>query len=477
MSGVTPPNILFILSDDQGAWAMGCAGNEEVRTPNLDRLAAEGMRCENFFCTSPVCSPARASILTGRMPSAHGVHDWIRAGDTIAPYETELDGRQIEYLEGMPGYTEYLEQEGYRCGLSGKWHMGASHKVQKGHSFWKAHAKGGSAYYNWPMVDGEGVLEVEDYITDVVTDHALEFLETCRGERAPFYLGVHYTAPHSPWGREQHPAETWDDYHENCPFLSCPQEVKHPWVANGLYPADPAQRRASLSGYYAAITEMDRNIGRLLDWLDEAGLRDSTLIVFTSDNGMNMGHHGIYGKGNGTFPQNMYDSSVKVPMIMRYPEVIEAGRTASAMLSHYDLFPTFLEVAGLANPHADTLPGSSLVPVLKGEREHIRDDVVIYDEYGPVRMIRTEAWKYVHRTPYGPHELYHLKDDPEERYNLIDRPEHQERVEGMRRRLEVWFHRYTDSTMDGRYEPVTGLGQIERAGLAGAGKVQYVQRV
>ena len=131
------PNILFILSDDQGAWALGCAGNDEIRTPNLDRLARTGMRFSNFFCASPVCSPARASILTGRIPSQHGVHDWLRGGNALTAGELEAGGGLIEYLKDQPGYTDVLAQAGWICGLSGKWHLGDSHHPQKGFTYWR----------------------------------------------------------------------------------------------------------------------------------------------------------------------------------------------------------------------------------------------------------------------------------------------------------------------------------------------------
>ena len=133
------PNIVLVLTDDQGPWAMGCAGNPESRTPNLDRLAATGVRFDNWFCTSPVCSPARASLLTGRIPSSHGVHDWLRGGNM-----TNGNDRAIEYLAGISGYTDLLAEAGYVCGLSGKWHMGDSLRPQQGFSYWYAHQTGGS---------------------------------------------------------------------------------------------------------------------------------------------------------------------------------------------------------------------------------------------------------------------------------------------------------------------------------------------
>lgn len=471
------PNLLVILSDDQGSWTLGCAGNRECRTPHLDRLAAGGIRCENFFCASPVCSPARASLLTGRIPSQHGVHDWIRAGDTVAAYEPERGGELVEYLAGQPGYTDFLAAAGYVCGLSGKWHLGDSHHPQKGFTFWQVHAKGGGPYYRAPMVEGDAVREEQGYVTDTITDQALEFLEQQRTATTdrPFYLGVHYTAPHSPWGREQHPAELWDDYHDNCPLDSVPDGLAPPeWATSLSIPVEtPEKRRAHLSGYYAAITAMDRNIGRLLDWLEANRLRENTLIFFTSDNGMNMGHHGVYGKGNATFPQNMFEESVKVPAIFSRPGHTPAGTVCTDLLSHYDVMPTLLDYLGLENPEADALPGTSFAPLLCGDPAAGREHVVIADEYGPVRMIRTRTWKYIHRYPYGPHELYHLAEDPGETRNLAGNGEYAATEIRLRRALGDWFLRYADPHRDGTKEPVTGRGQLGRCGCEGDGRIQY----
>ncbi len=470
---MTAPNILFILADDMGAWALGCAGNAEIRTPNLDRLAARGMRFSNAFCVSPVCSPARASLLTGMIPSRHGVHDWIRRGNS--PGES-LDGAVVEYLAGLPTYTEVLAAHGYTCALSGKWHLGNAPRVQKGHRFWRAHARGGGPYYNAPMLrDGREEREPR-YVTDVITENALEFLagEAAGAGAGPFYLGVHYTAPHSPWGRGQHPPCFFDPYFERCPFQSVPDEPMHPWQINTAPWGAGEKRREFLSGYYAAVTAMDAGIGRLLDALDARGLTEKTLIVFTSDNGMNMGHHGIYGKGNGTFPQNFYDTSVKVPFLVSCPGQIAAGAVCDALLSHYDFLPTLLDFVGLAGLESAVpagLPGTSLADLWRGHStDRGEEEVIVLDEYGPARMIRARSEKYVHRHPDGPHEFYDLAADPGENHNLIGSERHQPRIASLRQRLEAWFARYAEADRDGRFLPVTGKGQIDALG-SGAGKL------
>ena len=464
------PNILFVLTDDQGHWALGCAGNPEIRTPNLDRLAASGLRFEEFFCVSPVCSPARASILTGRIPSQHGVHDWLRAGNSTC--EPDRDGELTEYLEGQTGYTELLAAAGYRCGLSGKWHLGDSHHAQKGFDFWEVHAKGGGPYYRAPMIRNGDVHEETRYVTDVITDNGLRFLDEVLDGSQPFYLGVNYTAPHSPWGRAEHPPDLYGEYFDNCPFTSFPEDPIHPWhLGSRPWVGDkPEERRGVLAGYCAATTAMDTGFGRLLDWLEQRGLRDNTLVIFTSDNGMNMGHHGIYGKGNGTFPQNMYDTSVKVPMLMSLPGRIPPNEVVDELLSHYDLMPTLLEFVGLDMPRDESLPGFSFAPLLRGKAGSSRDEVVVFDEYGPVRMIRTREWKYVHRYPYGPHELYNLQSDSGEKLNRIDDKTCCAVREQLKSRLESWFCRYVDPARDGTHEAVTGNGQLGLAGPAGEGR-------
>jgi arylsulfatase A-like enzyme len=465
------PNILFILTDDQGCWALGCAGNEEIRTPSLDRLAETGMRFENFFCTSPVCSPARASIVTGRIPSQHGVHDWLRAGNTVAPYEREKDGVLIEYLKHQPGYTDLLATAGYTCGISGKWHLGDSHHPQKSFAFWEVHAKGGGPYYSAPMIRNGEVYEEPRYVTDVITENALDFLEEQKASEKPFYLSVHYTAPHSPWQREHHPPELYDSYYHGCPFDSVPGDLTPPeWAQHLSIPVkDEETRRVLLSGYYAAVTAMDANVGRLLEWLEQSGLRENTLVCFMSDNGMNMGHHGVFGKGNATFPLNMFDESVKVPFIVSRPKYVPEGVLRTELLSQYDFMPTLLEYLGIENPEADRLPGTSFAALLRRENYSGPDRVVVFDEYGPVRMVRNHEWKYVHRYPYGPHELYDLESDPGETQNLANDDGHRETVRKMKSSLDEWFARYVDPLCDGTHDAVTGSGQLGLAGPAGKG--------
>ncbi|MEQ4567581.1 sulfatase-like hydrolase/transferase [Paenarthrobacter sp. CAP02] len=467
------PNILFILSDDQGAWALGCAGNSEIRTPNLDALAESGTRLENFFCVSPVCSPARASLMTGSIPSRHGVHDYL-AGVETGP-------GAVDYLQGQPLFTDALAEAGYRLGLSGKWHLGANDVPRQGFSHWFALQGGGSPYDRSVMYSFDGGSSrretVTEYLTDAITRDAIAFATDAAEQSGPFFLAVNYTAPHKPW-KGQHPPE-FEELYAHCDFTSCPQEPLHPWTptVDGVPIGGEPDVRAALVGYFAAVSAMDAGIGRLLDHLDHLGIRDNTLVIFSSDNGFNCGHHGIWGKGNGTYPQNVYDSSVKVPAIFAFPGRIQQGAVREDLLSAYDVAATVLELAGLDPEPFENGPGQSFAGLLRplpeaavnSTNENPDDDgpakaaggraVVVFDEYGPVRMIRSTEWKYVHRYPLGPHELYDLGADPQERTNLVDDPAHAIQVSGMRAQLQEWFQRHALPGLDGSWLPVAGAGQ------------------
>lgn len=501
------PNILFILSDDQGTWSLGSYGNKEAITPNLDKLAEHGMRFENFYCTSPVCSPARASILSGKMPSQHGVYDWLGGGSVnkeeykdipinhkrSIPYlhkkpknpelipddemitfsETEsyqffmpYEKGPIQFMQEHLAYTEVLKDNGYTCGLSGKWHLGDSKTPQKGFDYWEVIARGGTNYMLPEYIrDGRIKLE-EDYVTDIITNDAITFIEQQSTDK-PFYLSVHYTAPHDPWDQQDQPEDVWKLY-DNCEFNHIPNidrnasQVK--WC---FYPKDQKERKYALQGYFTTLTAMDQSIGRLVEKLKEKDLWDNTVIFFMADNGFNVGHHGIWGKGNGTVPLNLFETSVKVPCIISGAGV-NKGEVCETLVSQYDIFPTILELADCditnLQEYLETLPGSSMNPLLTGEKEEIRDEVVIYDEYGPARMIRQDDFKLIYRYPYGPHELYDLKNDPEEVFNLYDVEKYNKIKNQLTDKLFKWFEKFCSGKYDASRLPVNGSGQMGHLG-------------
>lgn len=466
------PNIIFILTDDQGSWALGCNDNAELHTPNIDSLAQNGIVFDQFFCTSPVCSPARASILTGKIPSQHGVHDWIRSGNLAKeclaekindPYYRS-ENKAIPYLENQITYTDILQNHGYHCALSGKWHLGDSLSPQHGFSDWFTIARGGCLYYKADVVENGQISYSSDYITDVITNKALDYIDKLSEKNSPYYLSVHYTAPHDPWDGDQHPKEYLDLY-ANCAFDSVPNLPIH----ENQIPSAPIgvgeERKRLLRGYYSAITAMDANVGRIIEKVKECGDLENTIIVFTSDNGMNMGHHGIWGKGNGTFPFNMYDTAVKVPFIISYPAKLKSNQRVNSLHSHYDWIHTLLELLEISTDILPTnLPGKSFVPALNSI-DNSDDSIVILDEYGPTRMIRTKEWKYIKRYPYGPDELYDLTIDKDEMHNLIEDKTYEHILLDLKKRMETWFLQYVNPSIDGAKEGVTGSGQLAKAGI------------
>ena len=256
------PNIIFILTDDQGAWALG-RETPEIITPNIDKLADEGVYFRNFFCASPVCSPARCSIVTGRLPSAHGVHDWLRSGNVdinavppaMRPFLPD-DRVAVDYLAGMPSVFDALRTAGYKLGLVGKWHMGDSMRPREGFDEWTVLLRGGCQYKHADVcIDGQPQF-ITQYVTDFFTDNAVRFIDEHPAE--PFLLSLHYTAPHTPWGHEQHREDILRRY-DDCPFSCHPFQPVHPDQVGTCEVGDTEERRR----YRAVYCGLCRRLGEL----------------------------------------------------------------------------------------------------------------------------------------------------------------------------------------------------------------------
>ncbi len=424
-------NLVFILTDDQGAWSTGCYGNPEAKTPTIDRLASEGIRFRRAFATIPVCSPSRATFLTGRIASQHGIHDWIALENT-GPRARYILDREVLLSDALAGH-------GYTCGLVGKWHLGDSLRPHASFSYWFAMPKGSDVYNNTPMCWNGRIEEVPGYITDRITDHALKFMEA--NQHKPFFLFVAYGAPHSPW--KGHPQDLVDEYMK-IPFDSIPKDPVHPW---SVTPRNAHGHKGTLAQYFAAVGGVDRNVERILKQIDDLKLANNTLVVYSSDQGFNIGHHGLWGKGNASNPRNMYDTSMQIPLIFRQPGRVPKGAETDALFSSYDFVPTVLDYMGLPPSPGRNLPGHSFAKVLRGEDQQGPADAV-FGEYGRARMIRTDRWKLVHRCDGGPDELYDLHADPDEKTNLIDKPEHRKTMIGLRDRIFRWFKTYAESGAD-----------------------------
>ena len=485
---VAPPNVLLLVTDDQGAWALPSA-MPELHTPILARLQREGRTFERFFCASPVCSPARASMTTGRMPSAHGVHDWLHP-EALARTDAPRRPFDPDFLEDLPGADTLgamFSRHGYRCGMTGKWHLGSSDRPAEGFEYWYAHQLGGGPYYDapiWRQADGAGAPASPaqpgtepSYLTDAITDRALDFLRGAADDRRPFFLQVTWTAPHDPWFDGNHPADLLDLYADT-DFPSVPQPPAHPWSVPENFPRAVADRHGALAGYCAALSGVDRSIEALLAELERTGALESTIVIVTSDNGFSCGHHGIWGKGNATTPLNFWEPSITVPLIVRWPRHVPAGTWDRTPISATGLLETLAELTG-AVPREDPLrAGRSFAECLVGGRDdpNGRDapdgtrageergagpadgPIVIHDEYGAHRMIRTDGWKLVLRRE-GPTELYHLDDDPGEERDLSRDPAHAARRRALEGELTSWFAAHETAALSGWGTAVDGAGQ------------------
>lgn len=584
------PNIVFILTDDQGPWAVPWE-MPELQMPNLQQLADQGIVFQNYYCASPVCSPARASLLTGRMPSAHGIHDWLIG--TRHP-----QAHPDQYLDDLLTLPQVLAGGGYTCGLSGKWHVGESCHPAPGFDYWYAHRFGGGTYYRAPIWDQGKEAEEPEYFTYAVRDHALEFLRQ-RNRSKPFYLQICTTAPHDPWDKDNHPDQLLDLY-KDCDFPSVPRPDRHQW--SQVRPDfDPAFENPQpfLQGYCASLTGVDQLIGQVRQELSAQGVAENTAIFYMADNGFSCGHHGIWGKGNGTYPLNFWENSVRVPFVAYLPPAlrrtlatrlnsasdpdsaslpeaeshlplkpatlpsedecralrtsagpsgqdstlpVEAGEEQVAALpgvveqhlSACGFFPTICELVQVSPPVDPLRAAPSQFAYLLGDGEGVKpagnrpdsvrpgsDDarqcsnrahqrsatgrqdadapdgntdmlsaaeladqaVVVFDEYGGGRMIRSGRWKYVARFQ-GPSELYDLQTDPDEENNLAielpDQPANsqlraakqtdsefqtgQQTVrmvqQVLHQQLESWFAAHETAQHRAYDQPVRGYGQI-----------------
>jgi len=414
------PNILFLFTDDQAPWAMGAAGHPHAKTPNMDRLVREGAYLVNSFTTTPVCSPSRASLMTSRYGSELGITDWIRPGQEDA---LGLDPKTITFAEA-------LQSSGYKTGLVGKWHLGVPpqyHPTKTGFDYFMGFLTGGSKPNN-PVLEKDGKTQpFKGFTPDILTDHAMEFIEA--NKQGPFMLCVHYRAPHARWL----PVAEED---------LAPFKDLNPTIPNPDYPKlDTPRVKRMTREYLASVASVDRNVGRILKQLDQTGLSENTIVIYSSDHGYSMGHNGIWHKGNGhwvlTEPPpaeenvpkgqrpNMYDNSIRVPTMVRWPGVVKHGAVIEQTVGNLDWYPTLLAMAGAKLPEGETIRGRDITPLLRGANVDWNND--FYAEYSThhqsqthMRMYRTPQWKLI-RDFKNPNrdELYDLVDDPAEQQNLI----------------------------------------------------------
>lgn len=433
------PNVILILTDNHGAWTLGAYGNRDVRTPHIDRLAGEGVLFTRAHANNAVCSPTRASLLTGLMPSQHGVHTYLGGGGA------QIGPGAYNTLEEFATIPSILTGAGYVAGLSGKWHLGGNLHPQEGFSYWVTKPHGGSqGFYDQEVIENEQLRTEPTYLTRFWTDHGIRFIE--QNKERPFFLYLAYNGPYGLGNSMREPIRNrFASHYARHPLPSMPRDTPHPWNFNyGDWLSDMQVRRK----YAAEVSGIDDGVGRIMDTLQRLGLDENTLVIFMGDQGLAGGHSGFWGMGDHTRPLTAFDWTTWIPMIFRHKGRMPAGHRSNHLVSNYDVLPTLLEYLGLGSsaPKKPELPGRSFAGVLEG-REVEWDNTVFY-EFENVRAIRTAEWKYIERIYQRPNELYHLESDPGERMNLHDAPEHGSIREELRSRLHAFFDRYAEPRWD-----------------------------
>jgi choline-sulfatase len=437
---VRRPNILLILADDLAAWMCGCYGNKEIRTPNIDLLARLGTRFLNGFVVTPVCSPSRATLFTGRTPMQHGIHDFLTPKPIDNPPQGQAAPPASFASEIM--ISDILAGEGYRCGYVGKWHMGNDEAPGHGYEFTYTMLGGSSRYQNPTMSRNGKIVEESGYLTDLMTRAALEFLDGQKPGQ-PFFLTVSYLNPHTPY--DGHPQKYYDMY-ATARFETIGWE---PAAPNALREKEMlADIVGNLRKCAASVTALDDQIPLLLAKLRERQLWSDTLILFTGDNGYLLGRHGLWSKGLASDPINMYEEVIQVPLILSWPGEIPVEATRPELVSFYDILPTLCEAARAPLPAGRNLCGRSFLALAQGRALPPGQSwpPTVFGYFRNTQMARDNRFKLVIRNDgEGPNEFYSLRRDPREKRNEYDNMEFVTVRDRLRRQLDQWRERYACS--------------------------------
>ncbi|NVN18671.1 sulfatase-like hydrolase/transferase [Muricauda sp. HICW] len=490
-----PPNIIFIMSDDHAYQAISAYNHELGKlapTPNIDRIAKNGAIFQNNFCTNSICGPSRAVILTGKHSHINGFR---------------MNGERFD--NSQPTLPKHLKKLGYETAIVGKWHL---HGKPTGFDYWDILNDQGN-YYNPEFIQGEDTTVVEGYATDLITDKSLEWLQQRKDDKKPFYLMVHHKAPHRNWMPALRHLNVYDSITFPLPDTYFPEfenqraaaeqqqtiykdmyeghDLKmsdgpgstnlahNPWTTdfermtpeqrkiwdeaylpknNAFYEADLHGKELAewkgqryLHEYLATVKSVDEGIGRILDYLEETGLDENTLVVYTSDQGFYLGEHGWFDK------RFMYEESMKMPLLMQLPGVIEPGTNIEALVQNLDFAPTFLDLAG-GQEYAVNMQGESFRELLDGTQDDFKDAVYYhYYDFPAFHMVkrqygvRTDRYKLIHfYDDIDDWEFYDLEKDPKELHNAINDEEYKEVIVAMHDKLDSLqaYYKVTDKEFE-----------------------------
>ncbi len=443
-AGASKPNILFIMSDQHKALAMGCYGNEDVKTPVFDSMAANGIRFHNAFVQSPLCIPSRACLLTGKYPQSHGLQHKNRLLSSDEVFLADVL-RDAGYWVGSVGKMHHIPPTDKR-GFADLYDIPMWERGKAGMA--KIHTKNVAGTPN-QFIHGISGLAPENHPTAQLTNKAITQLKDRAAEPdRPFLLWVSYVPPHHPCLPPQEYADMYDPAK-----IALPPNFNKPryyatWhlrmmqqYFNTDYPTDENAIRTFIARYYGEISLIDFNIGRILKALDELGLAENTLVIYTADHGDFAGEHGTIMKGD------VYDPLTRVPLIMRFPGQYPRGKTVDQLVEQIDLMPTFLDFAGVEIP--GTVQGETLVPLVRGETDTHKDYIFSMIRTWHMRQaryaVRSRRWLYVEDTFMDREMLFDLEKDPWQTDNVILLPRNESVLRTYRERLRYYF--------EGPYEP------------------------
>ncbi len=405
------PNVILIVTDNHGDWTLGCYGNKDIRTPNIDRLAREGVRFANAFAVNPVCSPNRATLLTGLMPGQHGVHNYLGKG---AP---QMGDGAYSTIGEFTSLGEVFSSHGYATGMVGKWHLGLNDQAQEGftHKWITMPAGNTTTFFDAEIIENGRVRSEPEHLTRFWQRHALEFID--EHHTRPFFLYLPFNGPYGLGPaqlRDHERSPHWQDYAE-ATLPSFPRRQMHPWQFNNR---DYLNNLTCIRRYAAELTAIDDAVGAVLESLQKHKVAGRTLIVFTGDNGWSGGQNGIWGMGDHTRPKCAFDATMRVPLIWWQPGVIPS-RVEREQVSHVDFFPSLLAHLSLKTqlPARQKLAGHDYSAALSAEKRRAERRPVFY-EYEELRCVRTTTAKLILRHGSTVNELYDLIVDPGEERNL-----------------------------------------------------------
>ncbi len=518
------PNIVFIMTDDHAAQAISAYGHpvsQLAPTPNIDRIANNGAKFLNNFCTNSICGPSRAVILTGKFSHING----FRMNGEV------FDGSQ-------PTLPKFLKKAGYQTAIVGKWHL---HGQPQGFDYWNILNDQGN-YYNPEFIHQNDTTIVNGYATDIITDMGIDWMDTKRKNDEPFFLMIHHKAPHRNWMPPVRHINTYDSitfplpdsyFSKHKGQVAAQQQLQtiyedmyeghdlkmtvsrgsdslrhNPWTSdfdrmtkeqrqawnNAYRPKNDAFHDANLKGrelarwkgqrylrdYMGTVKAVDEGVGKILDYLEENNLTENTLIVYTTDQGFYLGEKGFFDK------RFMYEESLAMPLLMQYPKAIEKGTTINALTQNLDFAPTFLDFAGAEIP--DSMQGKSLRPLLNNKiySEEFRDAVYYhYYDFPAFHMvkrhygIRTEKFKLIHfYDDIDTWELYDLKKDPKEENNLYDDPTYAKIQEKLHEGLKQLQKKYEVTNKEFQTTPKEKVDRAYRnfARLAGEDPDTYPKK-